>query len=165
MKIFGKPSAEDPAVFWRETAAKRGGTIGFLTFASLLGGTADGMSDTSGILYTVGESVWFEDFERNDWLRRIAGGKSTFVKTEITFTRSEVAFTRLVTRGAALACIAGKVPPADLSAASRLARLLGTPFVEVGMRDGSALFLDVIRRSEFMAVLGGASVKPASLPG
>jgi hypothetical protein len=160
MQFFGKRNAEDPAAFWRATAEKRGGKIGFLTYASLLGRSSDTVLDRPGLLYTVGPAVWFEDFERDNWLTNVMGRTSTFVKTEITFSIPDVAFTRLVSRASALACIAGKREPAQVPAATTLSRFLGTPFVEVGLRDGTALFIDVIRRKEFMTLLGGAAEPP-----
>jgi hypothetical protein len=158
MQLFGKKSAEDPAAFWRATAEKRGGSIGFLTYASLLGRSNEPTIDRPGLLYTVDQAVWFEDFERDNWLSRMVSGKSTFVKTEITFAIPDVAFTRLVSRSAALRCIAGTMEPAQVPEATPLGRLLSTPFVAVGLRDGTALFFDVIRRKEFMDVLGGSAV-------
>ena len=70
MQWFGRSREEDPEEFWRQTAAKRGGEIGFLTFATLLGRSADQPLDLPGLLYTVGDAVWFEDFERDNWLAR-----------------------------------------------------------------------------------------------
>jgi hypothetical protein len=157
MQFLGKRNAEDPAAFWRATAEKRGGAIGFLTYASLLGRSNGTPLELAGLLYTVGEAVWFEDFEKDNWLTRMVGNKSAFVKTEITFSIADVAFTRLVTRVGALACIAGKKEPAQLPAATALDRFFSTPLVAVGLRDGSALFLDVIRRKEFIAALAAPS--------
>src|SRR5208337_2723002 len=105
MQWFGRRREESPDEFWRQTAAKRGGEIGFLTFATLLGRSADQPLDLPGLLYTVGDMVWFEDFERDNWLAKIMGGRRKFEKTEVSFSKAEVRATRLVSRSGAMRCI------------------------------------------------------------
>jgi hypothetical protein len=152
MQWFGRSREEDPEEFWRQTAAKRGGEIGFLTFATLLGRSADQLLDLPGLLYTVGDMVWFEDFERDNWLARIMGGRRKFEKTEISFTKAEVRATRLVTRSGATRCIAGAVPPENLGAASAIGRILSNPIVLISLSNGTSIFFDMIRRTEFIAL-------------
>jgi hypothetical protein len=152
MQWFRRAREESPEEFWRQTAAKRGGEIGFLTFATLLGRAADQQLDLPGLLYLVGETVWFEDFERDNWLAKIMGGKKKFEKTEISFVRGEVSATRLVARGAAVRCIAGAVAAEKLSPVSAVGRILATPIVQVSLSGGTALFFDMIRRTEFIAL-------------
>jgi hypothetical protein len=152
MQWFGRGREEDPEEFWRQTAAKRGGEIGFLTFATLLGRSADQPLELPGLLYTVGDMVWFEDFERDNWLARIMGGRRKFEKTEISFSTKEVTAARMVTRTAAIRCITGAVPAEKLPAASALGRILSNPIVLVTLAGGTSLFFDMIRRNEFVAL-------------
>ena len=152
MQWFGRGREEDPEEFWRQTAAKRGGEIGFLTFATLLGRSADQPLDLPGLLYTVGDLVWFEDFERDNWLAKIMGGRRKFEKTEISFSKPEVRATRLVTRSGAARCISGAVPAEKLNAASAVGRILSNPIVLVTLSSGTSLFFDMIRRTEFIAL-------------
>ena len=153
MQWFRRGPEENPADFWKETARKRGGEIGFFTFATLLGRSADVVLNFPGLLYTVGDVVWFEDFERDNWLSRIFGGKGKYQKTEVSFPTSDVQFTRLVSRAAAARCIGGVVPPGALPAASFFAQVFSTPVVEVGLQDGSAIFFEIMMRKEFFARL------------
>ncbi len=157
MQWFRRGKEEDPEEFWRQTAAKRGGEIGFLTFATLLGRSGDQPLDLPGLLYTVGDVVWFEDFERDNWLARIMGGRRKFEKTEISFSRQEVATARLVTRTAAIRCITGAVAAEKLPAASTLGRILSNPIVLVTLAGGASLFFDMIRRTEFVALFDAAA--------
>jgi len=152
MQWFGRGREEDPEEFWRQTAAKRGGEIGFLTFATLLGRSADQPLDLPGLLYTVGDMVWFEDFERDNWLAKIMGGRRKFEKTEVSFSKAEVRATRLVTRSGAARCIGGAIPAEKLSAASAVGRILSNPIVLVTLSNGTSLFFDMIRRTEFVAL-------------
>ena len=160
MQWFRRGKEEDPEEFWRQTAAKRGGEIGFLTFATLLGRSGDQPLDLPGLLYMVGDMVWFEDFERDNWLARIMGGRRKFEKTEISFSRQEVAAARLVTRTAATRCITGAVPAEKLPAASTLGRILSNPIVLVTIAGGSSLFFDMIRRTEFVALFDVTAKSP-----
>lgn len=152
MQLFGRGREEDPEEFWRQTAAKRGGEIGFLTFATLLGRSSDQPLDLPGLLYTVGDMVWFEDFERDNWLARIMGGRKKFEKTEVSFSKAEVRATRLVTRSGAARCIGGAVPAEKLNPVSAVGRILSTPIVLVTLSGGTSLFFDMIRRTEFIAL-------------
>ena len=162
MQWFGRAREESPEEFWRQTAAKRGGEIEFLTFATLLGRSADQQLDLPGLLYLVGETVWFEDFERDNWLAKIMGGKKKFEKTEISFARPEVRATQLVARSGAIRCIAGAIPAEKLSPVSAVGRVLATPIVQVSLSGGMSLFFDMIRRDEFIALypLSGGAAPP-----
>jgi hypothetical protein len=134
---------EDPEDFWKRTEETRGGTIGYRTFATLLGRSGDRPLGLSGLLYTAGEQVWFEDFERDNWLTRIVAGKSSYQKTEISFPRSEIVMLQAVSRAAAGSCIRGTIPPGSLRSPAALRRFFSTPVVQVGLAGGSALFFDV----------------------
>jgi hypothetical protein len=151
MQWLRSRAQEDPAEFWRATAAKRGGEIGLFTFATLLGKSGDQPLNLPGLLYTVADAVWFEDFERDNWLARVMGGRQKYEKTELRFLKGEVAFTRPVSRGTAARCIAGVVSPDATRALSPLARLFSTPAAQVSLKDGSALFIEVLLLKELFA--------------
>ncbi len=156
MQLFGRGKEEDPDEFWQRTAAKRGGEIGFLTFATLLGRAGDRPLELPGLLYVVGEVVWFEDFERDNWLARIIGGRRKFEKTEFSFGRSEIRQSRLVSRSAAMRCIAGGLAVEHLHDVSTWARVFSTPIVQVSLDNGTTMFFDMIRRVEFVTQVAGS---------
>jgi hypothetical protein len=162
MQLFRRAREEDPEEFWRQTAAKRGGEIGFLTFATLLGRSSDQLLELPGLLYTVGDMVWFEDFERDNWLARIMGGRRKFEKTELSFSTTEVRAARLVTRTGAMRCIGGAVAAEKLNAASAIGRIFSNPIVLISLSNGTSLFFDMIRRNEFVALVTspGSAVPP-----
>ena len=157
MQLFGRGPEESPAEFWRQTGEKRGGAIGFMSFATMLGRSGEEILDLPGLLYTVGGTVWFEDFERDNWLSRIARARRTFEKTELSFATADVRSVRLVTRGGALRSIAGRVSPETLRPATVLDRIFSTPIVQVAMQDGSSLFIDLIQKKEFLALFEPAN--------
>jgi hypothetical protein len=149
MQWFGGRTDEDPKEFWRKTAEKRGGQIGFLTYAMLVGRSGAGALELSGLLYTVNETVWFEDFERSNWLSRLIGSRTKFEQTEISFGTAEVRSVRLVARNDAARCIAGKMPAEKVPEITFLGRLFSTPIAAVTLVDGATLFFDVMRLREF----------------
>jgi hypothetical protein len=153
MQWLRRGKEEDPSEFWRQTAARRGGEIGFFTFATLLGKSGGAVLNFPGLLYTVGDTVWFEDFERDNWLSRILSSRQKYEKTEMSFSMSEVKFTRVVSRGAAARCIGGAVAPDDLATASIITRVFSTPVAQIGLHDGPSIFLEVMQRKELFALL------------
>ncbi|MGA2974526.1 MAG: hypothetical protein ABSF77_04380 [Spirochaetia bacterium] len=152
MQWLRKSRDEDPAEFWRQTAEKRGGAIGFLTYASLMGRSSDQVLDLPGLLYTVGDTIWFEDFERDNWLSRLISSRKQFEKTELSFEKTAVRYTRLVSRSAAARCIIGALSAEKLSSVTFLGRFISTPIAQVALTDDSSLFFDVMRRKEFLAL-------------
>ena len=113
----------------------------------------------------MGETVWFEDFERDNWLAKIMGGRRKFEKTELSFVRAEVRATRLVSRSGASRCVAGAVPAEKLKPVSAVGRFLSTPIVQVSLSSGTSIFFDMIRRAEFIALfpLSGSACASAAM--
>jgi hypothetical protein len=156
MQLFRKGPEESPADFWRQTAEKRGGQIGFFTFATFLGKSSDRFMGLPGLLYTVNDAVWFEDFERDNWLSRIITSRQKYEKTELTFLLTEVRLARLVSKVGATRCIGGAVAAEKLPPASFLTRMFSTPVSQIALEDGSSLFFEIMQRKEFFALLPSA---------
>lgn len=153
MQWLRKAQDDDPAEFWRQTAEKRGGEIRFFTFATLVGRSGGNFLNSPGLLYLVGDFIWFEDFERENWLSRIFASRTKWEKTELSFSKSEVQFTRVVSRGGAARCIAGALTPEKVAPASAFTTIFSTPVIQVTLKDGSAIFFEIMQRKEFLAQL------------
>ena len=154
MQLWGKRGPQEtPAEFWQKTGERRGGTVGLFTFATLLGRSGDGVLGLPGLLYTVGDIVWFEDFERDNWLARILGSRQKYEKTELSFARPEVTFTRVVSRGAAYRCILGRVAPDAVPALSKFARFFISHAMQIGLQDSSSVFFEVMREEDLREFL------------
>ena len=153
MQLWSKRQEESPADFWRKTGEKRGGEIGLFTFATFLGRSGDGLLGLPGLLYTVEEKIWFEDFERDNWLAKIIGSRQKYEKTEFCFDKSEVVFTRIVSRGSAYKCIGGAAAPSSLHPMSPFARLFASHAVQVGLKDTSSIFMEIMREMDFRSFL------------
>ena len=151
MQLFGGRATESPAEFWRKTAEKRGGPIGFVSFATYLGASGSGIQELSGLLYDVGGTIWFEDFERDNWLSRIVRSRTSYEKTEFSFSRADARFARMVRRRGALRALTGPSEDA-LAPATFWSRVFSTPILQVKMKDGSSLFFDLLLKKEFLAL-------------
>ncbi len=111
------------------------------------------------------ETVWFEDFERDNWIARLVRTRTKYEKTELSFSKADVRYTRLVTRGGALGSITRPVPPDSLRPANFLNRILSTPIMQVALQDGSSLFFDLIRRRRvYQTLRAGIGKKRTRLP-
>ncbi len=155
MQWFRTGKAEDPAEFWRAVEARRGGPVGFFSFATLLGKSDGSRQDLPGLLYTVNDAGWFEDFEKDNWLARILTGSRKFEKTEFSFSLGEVAEIRMVTRRAAARCLARGIRPDRLARASALSQFFSIPVVALMLQNGSAIFFDLLKRREFVEMMAG----------
>jgi hypothetical protein len=153
MQWLRRAQDDDPAEFWRQTAERRGGEVRFFTFATLVGRSGGSFLNFPGLLYLVGDLFWFEDFERENWLSKIFASRTKWEKTELSFSKSEVQFTRIVARGGAARCIAGSIPPEKVAPASILTMIFSSPLIQVGLRDGAAIFFEILQRKEFLAHL------------
>jgi hypothetical protein len=152
LQLFGKRHEESPSEFWRQTSEKRGGPIDYMTYGTMLGRSGETLVDLPGLVYAVGEVIWFEDFERDNWFARIVNSKRKYEKTEFSFSRADVTSVRMVTRGAAIRCIAGGLPPDRIPRLTIIARIFSTPVAQVKMQGGTALFFDILQRQQFMAL-------------
>ena len=156
MQLFnlGRKSEVSFDDFWRQTAEKRGGEIGIITFATLLGQSGANILGLPGLMYTVGGgTVWFEDFEKDTLMARILGGKNKWEKTELSFQKSDVSFTRLVSKGTALRSINGGLAPESTRAISFLGLFFSTPALQIGFTQGHSLFFEVMRRDDMIGFL------------
>ncbi len=160
MQWFRTKKTEDPSEFWREVEARRGGPVGFFSFATFLGRSDGSQLDLPGLFYTVNETGWFEDFEKDNWLARILAGTRKFEKTELSFSLAEVAEVRMVTRRAAARCLGRGIRPDRLARASAFSRFFAVPVVEVILANGSAIFFDLLKRREFVELMAGRTPSP-----
>ncbi len=155
MELFRRSKPEESFDdFWRRTGEKRGGTVGAFTFATYLGRSRGEVAGLPGLMYTVGESVWFEDFERDNWLARLFGGKRQFQQTEVGFSRDEVASTRVVSRATAYRCIRGSLAPQDARPLSPFMRLFSTSAVQICLSQGQCLYFEIMKQAEIIAFVG-----------
>lgn len=152
MQWLKKKEAQEPDDYWREVEVRRGGPVTFSTFATLIGHSGAGRVDLPGLLYVANSVVWFEDFERDNWLYRLMGGNRKYQKTEVSFPLADVIHVRLVSKARGDRCVAGAAAADALPAASRISQFFSSPFVLVTLKDGSAVVFDMLERRRFAAL-------------
>jgi len=139
--------------FWEEKEAEKGGKVSFYTFATFLGRSSDRQVTNGGLIYRIEDKVYFEDFEKENWLMKLIARKSTYEKTEFSFKISDIELTKIISRNAALNCIAGYAESSNTKPLSPLMRVFAKPVVQITMKNGTSMFFDIMRVSEFLEAL------------
>ena len=154
-----KKETESPEEFWRRTAEKRGGEIKYYTFAIFLGRSKDSPCDLPGLLYMAGDTLWFEDFEKDAGWMRLFTPKSAYAKTEFGVPASDIRWARPVSRKTAFACIDGRMEPKAAPLITPFAKVFFRSAVEIGLSDGGGLYFEVLKEKELLVLLAGAGSK------
>ena len=139
--------------FWAEKEAEKGGKVTFYTFATFLGRSSDRQVTNGGLVYIIEDKIYFEDFEKENWLVKLIARKKTYEKTEFSIKRGEISQTRIVTRNSALNCIAGFCESLETKELSALMKLFAKPVVQIVMKNGSSLFFDMMQGQDFIKKL------------
>ncbi len=147
-------SAEE---FWRRTAEKRGAEILFNTFAVYMGRAKENLHDLAGLLYLAGDTLWFEDFEKDGGLMGLFIRKSAYVKTEFSVPKADIVSVKPIQKKDALSCIRGVLQPAAVTAMSRFNGFFARPVIQIALSSGGAVYFEAMKEKELMQVLGGAA--------
>ena len=150
-------NVEDEAKkFWQEIEKQRGGKVNFFTFATFLGESGGKQVTLGGLLYVVKDIVYFEDFEKENWFAKIFSRRQKWEKTEFSFDKKKIIEIRLVSKGAALNCIAGYINEAETKPISKLFAALFQSVVQIRLKSRGSLFFDIMRNKEFLKALSKA---------
>jgi len=139
--------------FWQEKEAHYGGTLEYRSFCRFLGGTAEGASELSGLLFLVNGKLIFEDFEREDGIFGflIRRKKSAYKKTVMEMPVSDIRGLRQISQGTAQSRIAGLAGPSRPMSAA--ARFFSVVIHELEMADGNSLFFEIMDKSSLKDAL------------
>jgi hypothetical protein len=150
-----KTTDDESRKFWEEKEREKGGKVGFFTFATFLGISSEKQVNTGGLLYTIDGKICFEDFERENWFSKILGKRQKWEKTEFSVEKGDIAELKRVSKNSALNCITGLVPDTDTKPISRVFQLLAQSVLQIRLKRGYSLFLDIMREKDFMAAIKG----------
>ena len=142
--IFQRKETQSPDDFWGDRERDKGGPVGFKSFSILLGKSDDSPQNLAGILYQVNDTMYFEDFEKDNMLAKIVSRNRKYEKTEFSFLRSDVREMRLVSKNAALSSIEGSLRDSETKPFTTLGSLFGKPAVQLMFVSGYSLFFDVM---------------------
>jgi hypothetical protein len=154
-----KQDAISPEEFWRKTAEKRGADINYYTFAIFLGRSKDSLRDLPGLLYLAGDTLWFEDFEKDPGFLRLLSPKPAYVKTEISVPGADIVSAKAVLRKMALACVKGWMEPATAPSVTSFGRIFLRSAVEIVLSQGRGIYFEAMKEKELLELLPGAAPK------
>jgi len=146
---------EETRKFWDQREKEKGGKLGFFTFATFLGRSNDRSVNLGGLLYQIGNGLYFEDFEKDNWLLRIMGRKEKYEKTEFGIVFDEIEEIKTVSKSNALNSIQGFISDRELKPVSRFVKIFSQPVTQIKMRKEYSFFFEIMRYQEFLK-----SVKP-----
>lgn len=144
---------EEARQFWLGKEKEKGGTVSFYTFSTFLGRSGDRMLNLSGLLYLVGSRIFFEDFEKENWLLKIMNRKSEYEKTEFFVRQGDIVNSRVVARAAAANCVEGLMGIEETRELRGMMRVFAKPVLQINLHNGTALFFEVMKLEELRKVL------------
>jgi hypothetical protein len=150
-----KTTEDESRNFWEEKEREKGGKVTFFTFATFLGISSEKQVNTGGLLYTIDGKIYFEDFERENWFSKILGKRQKWEKTEFSVEREDIAELKKVSKNTALNCITGLVPDTETKPVSRVFQFLAQSVLQIRLKRGYSLFLDIMREKDFLAAIEG----------
>jgi len=148
-----KTEEDDSKRFWEEKEREKGGKVSFFTFATFIGTSLEKPVNTGGLLYTIEKSVYFEDFEKENWFAKILSRKQKYVKTEFNFKKEDIEEIKRVSKNTALNCISGIVMDTDTKPLSKVFTFMLQSVVQIRLKMGYSLFLEIMREGDFLAAL------------
>lgn len=148
-----KELTEEAKKFWDEKEKQKGGKVDFFTFATYIGRSNDKNVSLSGLLYTIKKGLYFEDFEKQNWLYKIMGKNQKYEKTEFGIEIEEIEEIKTVSKGSALNCIAGSIDDGDTKTISKIGAFFFQPVTQIKMKTGYSLFFEIMRYKEFFQAM------------
>ncbi len=148
-----KDVEQEAREFWVKKEQEKGGKVTFYTFATYMGRRSDRSVTLGGLVYIIKNNIYFEDFEKENWILRIVQRKSTYEKTEFSINMDEISETKITSRNSALNCIEGYIEPENTKTLAPLMKLLAKPVVQINLKNGSALFFEIMKAGEFISSL------------
>ena len=150
MEDLMKDVEEEAREFWAKKEQEKGGKVEFYTFATYMGRWSDRSVTLGGLIYIIKNSIYFEDFEKENWILRIVQRKSKYEKTEFSINIADISETKMTSRNSALNCIEGLIEPGSTKTLAPIMKLLAKPVVQINLKNGSALFFEIMKAGEFI---------------
>jgi hypothetical protein len=148
-----KTTGDESTKFWEEKEREKGGKVTFFTFATFLGISSEKQLNAGGLLYTIDGTIHFEDFERENWFSKILGKRQKWEKTELAVKKKDIVELKKVSKNSALNCITGLLPDTETKAVSPVFQFLAQSVLQIRLRRGFSLFLDVMREKDFLSAV------------
>lgn len=145
---------EEAKKFWAEKEKEKGGKLSFFTFATYLGMSSKRSPSLGGLLYIIDNKIYFEDFEKDNWLIKIIGRKQKYEKTEFSINIKDISETKVISRNSAFNCMAGYIKGEETRALSPFLMVLMKPILQISLKNKNSLFFEIMKLQDFLKTVG-----------
>ncbi len=146
--------SEEARKFWAEKEKEKGGKVSFFTFATYLGMSSRRSPSYGGLMYIIDKKIYFEDFEKENWLVKLMGRKQKYEKTEFNLNVKDIVETKVVSRNSAFNCMAGYISGEETRPLSPLLKILMKPILQINLKNRSSLFFEIMKLQDFLKSVG-----------
>lgn len=156
---------DDAEQFKKDREEQYGGSIRFLSYATLIGRASEReYKNRGGILYLINDTLHFEDFERSTGLMILFNQKEKYTKTEFSIDLGKVSIVKEIKEKNAKYCVQGILDENEiLPAPSGLFSLLSKSVLQIMLNGEASLFLDLLDKEGFMSVVNEFMLKSEPL--
>lgn len=134
--------------FIQEIEKRRGGPMGFRTYATWFGASTGEIRDYGVFLYKIGDVFFFEDFERQPTIFGIkipeGKNKKPYEKLEGSFRASDIVSSRLVVKKRADFIITAKGDLNRLQDPNFLQKFFSELVTEITLADGRKYYMQLL---------------------
>jgi hypothetical protein len=132
-----------------------GGPIAFKTFAFYLGNSAGRAGERGGLIYIVGDDLYFEDFEKTGGLSQFFRKKTAYEKLRFSIPVRSIDRIQVTTERSARRCIRRITSPADIKEPPFWLLWFSRKVYMIERAGGPAEFFDILDDAAFLAFLRG----------
>lgn len=144
---------EESKKFWESIEREKGGKVKFFTFATYLGESGGKQVSLGGLIYIIKNTVYFEDFEKENWFAKIFARHQKWEKTQFSFDKKNIQEIKIISKGNALNCIGGFIDEAETKSLSKIFSALFQSVVQIRLKSTGSLFFDIMRDKDFLKAL------------
>jgi len=148
-----KNTEEDSKKFWEEVGNKKGGKVGFYTFANFLGESGGKPVSLGGLIYTVDDIIYFEDFEKDNWFAKIISRRQKYEKTEFSLRKEDIEEVKIISKSSALNCISGLIEDTGTKPFAKILAILFQSVIQIRLKSTGSFFFDIMRDKDFIKAL------------
>lgn len=132
--------------FWKEKEETLGGKVLHQTYATFLGDAgAESFNGRGGLLYVVGNRIYFEDFEKfNAMMALFNRTDDKYAKTEFSMLLEDVKAVQRVSEKDAKSCIMGILKEDALPSLTKFKSLFYKGYWEIEVKDRPAMFFEIM---------------------
>ncbi|MBI9100181.1 MAG: hypothetical protein JEY91_16990 [Spirochaetaceae bacterium] len=146
---------KDAEQFKTEREEKFGGKIRFLSYARFIGrASTKKVLNRGGLLYVIGDNLYFEDFERTAGVMTMFNHKENYTKTELSFDLGEISMVKKINEKSAISSVRGNTEENQILPVTK--GFLGffvTPVVQIMVHNQTSLFLDIMDNDGFVTLI------------